>query len=162
MNYFELFEFPVMPAVNKEMLTARYRMLQRQTHPDRHTGKTAIEKQEMEELSADVNKAYAVFKDEHKTLEYFLRVKGWMPEEEKYVLPSDFLMEMMELNEMLEEEGKEPYKQAIDFFEQELDQSARSLLDRADQIGEQEGKEILVPYYLKKKYLLRLLDRLKD
>ena len=116
----------------------------------------------MEEVSADVNKAYAVFIDENRTLEYFLKTKGWLLEEEKYVLPSDFLMEMMELNEMWEEKGVDEYAQAIHGYVSELNQQVNEIMDKGGEVTEKEGREILVPFNFKKKYLLRLLDRLKD
>ena len=103
MNYFQLFNFPVSPLVDKSLLAQKYFELQKKFHPDFFTQSSDEEKEMALQQSADINKAFAVFKNEEKTIEYFLLLKGFIEAGEKYQLPPDFLMQMMELNETLDE-----------------------------------------------------------
>ena len=48
-----------------------------------------------------INKGYKTFQNDDETIKYVLQLKGLLEEDEKYELPPDFLMEMMELNEIL-------------------------------------------------------------
>jgi molecular chaperone HscB len=113
-------------------------------------------------ISASVNQAYTIFKDDQKTLEYFLKLKGWIVDEEKYQLSADFLMEMMEINELLEVEGENKYREEINAMVLQNDHDIKTvLMSDADKYGDLE-KHRLLEYFYKKKYLNRLLDRLED
>ncbi|RYF88553.1 MAG: Fe-S protein assembly co-chaperone HscB, partial [Chitinophagaceae bacterium] len=103
MNYFELFGFEVAPKVDKSLVAKKYFALQRDHHPDFFTQAHEDEQANSLEQSSHINKAFAIFQDADKTLEYFLQEQGIIQTDEKYTLPPDFLMEMMELNETLDE-----------------------------------------------------------
>src|SRR5687768_10305060 len=105
MNYFELFDLPLGPVVNKQALNKKYIELQKKYHPDFNADLDDRDKELNLIQSADVNKAYKIFRDEDKTLEYFLTLTGIAETDEKYDLPKEFLMEMMELNEALMEKA---------------------------------------------------------
>ena len=162
MNYYDLYEISISPIVDTNLVMKKYRLLQRQMHPDKHIGKSEEDRMHMEAISAEVNKAFEIFKHPMATLEYYLKFRGFLQEGEKYELSKDFLMKMMDMNEMLEEEGKSAYEEAISKFEDNLDAEAGMVLQKGDAITAEEISKILLPYYFKKKYLLRLLDRLKD
>src|SRR5688572_17497481 len=130
MNYFELFEIPVSPKVDRSLLATKYFSLQKKYHPDFYTSATDEEKEEVLKISADINKAFNTFKDPDLTIEYFLRLNNHLATDEKYELPKDFLMEMMELNEAISEEGQEEVEQKIKDFETELNDSIRPVLDK--------------------------------
>ena len=70
-------------------------------HPDFFTQATEYEQAEALETSSQINKALKTLKNEDETIKYVLQLKGVLEEEEKYQLPPDFLMEVMELNENL-------------------------------------------------------------
>ena len=80
-----------------------------------------------------------------------------LEEEEKYQLPPDFLLEMMELNEELSDESAA----RIASIEKELYSEIASIIENYndERIREQELQK-LKAYYYKKKYLKRILDRL--
>lgn len=162
MNYYELFGLKVLPIVEKGHLAKKYFELQRQFHPDFHTALTEEERLLMLEKSAEVNKAFNTFKDPQLTLEYFLRIKGLINEDEKYRLPDDFLMEMMDFNEGLMGMDKEEAQRNLAQLEMGLYEEIRDLIvgDRED-ITDTEMLAIK-EYYYKKKYLQRILDRLAD
>jgi len=105
MNYFELYEIPVSLQINPSLIKPQYYELSRKYHPD-FFGNASEEKQsEVLEISSQVNKAFKVFNDPTELIKYVLQLKGLLEDEEKYTLPSAFLMEIMELNEQLEEAG---------------------------------------------------------
>ena len=101
MNYFELFEIPVSLTVDQNKLSSQYFALQKKYHPDFFTNATEEEQDEVLEKSSMINKGFKTLKDPDNTIKYVLEIKGLLQEEEKYELPPDFLMEMMELNEGL-------------------------------------------------------------
>ncbi len=162
MNYYELFQIPVSPKVDISLLQKKYYELQRAAHPDFHSNATEEEKQTLLELSAQINKAIVIFKDEQKSIAYFLELKGVLETEDKYALPNDFLMEMMELNEILEDNNKEAVASAIQAIEVQFAGSINELFQKNDTEFSHEELNRLKEYYYKKKYLKRILDRLHE
>src|SRR4051812_46350655 len=105
MNYFELFDIPVTIAVDTAALAKKYFELQKQYHPDFFTQADEASQLEALEKSSTVNKALKVLKNKDATIQYILKLKGLVEDEEKYPLPPEFLMEVMELNENLSGES---------------------------------------------------------
>ncbi|MBL7695598.1 MAG: Fe-S protein assembly co-chaperone HscB [Ferruginibacter sp.] len=157
MNYFELFEMPVTLEIDPGKLAKKYFELQKKYHPDFYTQASEYEQEEALEISSQLNKALKVFKDRDETIKYVLQLKGLLEEEEKYQLPPDFLLEMMELNEELSDESAA----RIASIEKELYSEVGSIIENYndERIREQELQK-LKAYYYKKKYLKRILDRL--
>lgn len=160
MNYFELFEFEIAPIVDKSLLTKKYLQLQKQYHPDNYSLSDENEQSQSLEMSSLINKAFAVFKDDLKTIGYFLEMKGLISEEEKYQLPSTFLMEMMEVNEQIDEGDFEV--SSIEHIQLELDQEIQFVIKKIALDFSDEELLKVKEFYYKKKYLKRILDRLTD
>ena len=162
MNYFELFSLPERPIIDRSVLSKKFFELQRKFHPDYHTDDTENEQLDILELSSAVNKAYAIFKDDQKTIAYYLQTKGFLEEEEKYNLPADFLMEMMEVNELLDDGEIAKVKALITDTEAQMDLKFHQIV--ANLSGKIAQAEVLKikDYYFRKKYLRRILDRLND
>jgi len=162
MNYYELFGLQSAPRVEQAGLQSRYFELQKNYHPDHFTDATEEEQQEALQMSSVVNEAYKTLRNPDLTLAYFLKICGMLQDEEKYNLPADFLMEMMELNEMAEEDEEKMKKEAAI--------QATALEAEISLICEKFGKETLFEkdlenlkeLYFKKKYLKRILDRIAD
>jgi len=162
MNYFELFSLPERPIIDRSVLSKKFFELQRKFHPDYHTDDTENEQLDILELSSAVNKAYTIFKDDQKTIAYYLQTKGFLEEEEKYNLPADFLMEMMEVNELLDDGEIAKVKALIADTEAQMDlQFHQIVANLSDNIAQAEVLKIK-DYYFRKKYLRRILDRLND
>ena len=165
MTYFELFELPVSLKIGKAELSKKYFELQKKYHPDFFSNASAEEQAEMLEKSSLVNKAYKTFQNPDDTIKYVLLQKGLMEEEEKYQLPADFLMEMLDLNEQLAEAKMEEDEEKITSFKSQVSSLINHLYEPVKQIVEdyKEGvtaeKELLQikEYYYKKKYLNRIL-----
>lgn len=164
MNYFELFEMPVSLQVDKKYLQTKYFELQKKYHPDFFSNESEAEQSEVLETSSMINKAYKIFQDNDETIKYVLRQKGLLEEEEKYELPPDFLMEMMELNEALmdvDDSSLEETETKISQLEKHLYDEVQNIIEYY--IEDRTTNEQLLQvkdYYYKKKYLKRILERL--
>ncbi|CAN5519999.1 co-chaperone HscB [soil metagenome] len=159
MNYFELFELPVTLQVDGSQLAKKYFELQKKYHPDYFTQSTDEEQDDALEKSSAVNKALKIFKDKNSTIKYVLQLKGLLEEEEKYQLPPDFLMEVMELNEELTNDSAA----AVHDFEKEIYAGVQSIIEAYNDATVTTADLLKVKeYYFKKKYLQRILDRLDD
>ena len=159
MNYFELFDIPLSLQVNKSLLAQKYFELQKKFHPDFFTQATEYEQAEALETSSQINKALKTLKNEDETIKYVLQLKGLLEEEEKYQLPPDFLMEVMELNETLSENSS----LQIDSFEKEIYTGVKNIIENYnDTTITTEDLLKVKEYYFKKKYLQRILERLAD
>jgi molecular chaperone HscB len=158
MNYFELFEIPVSLSVDKSTLAKKYFELQKKYHPDFYTNDDESAQEKALEKSSDINKALKVFKNPDATLKYVLELKGMMVEEEKYPLPPDFLMEVMELNENLSEDSIA----AIEAFEKNIYAEVSGIIENYNNAAvTNEDLLKLKEYHYKKKYLQRILERME-
>lgn len=166
MNYFELFEIPVQLKVDKASLPLKYFELSRKFHPDFFINGTEEEKSLALDKSAMLNKAFKTFQNPDHTIKYVLQLKGLLQEEEKYELPPDFLMEVLEINEELMELGED--KTLLPNLELRISELQVEIYEPVKEIVEnyQEGaaseKELLhvKEYYFKKKYLDRIRQQL--
>ncbi len=164
-DFFELLGLPRKLLINKSDLRKRYILACQTAHPDLHSDGHSIQLEEAEKLTAYLNKAYEVLSDDTKRLAYVLSLHNSLPAEGEAKLPMDFLMEVMDLNEMIEE---------AQFKQNENLQ--KTLLDRLNAFGEEinfEGKKLieaydledfdevgLKEYYLKLKYILRMRENI--
>ncbi len=165
MNYFELFDIPVQLKVNKSTLPVKYFELSRKYHPDFFINAAESEQAEALEKSALLNKAFKTFQNPDATIKYVLQLKGLLEEEEKYELPADFLMEVMEINEALMDAdqpgGDNTLKLRIEDLQSEIYEPVKKIVE-SYQEGITTEKELLQvkEYYYKKKYLERIREQL--
>src|ERR1700712_2286701 len=99
MNYFEFYELPESFILDDAIVKKKFYQLSKQYHPDFYANEDEAKQQEILQLSTLNNKAYQTLSDPYKRLEYILRTHELLQEGAKPQLPSDFLMEMMDLNE---------------------------------------------------------------
>lgn len=164
MNYFELFEIPVSLQIDKNELQKKYFELQKKYHPDFFSNADENEQADMLEISSLINKAFKTFKDSDETIKYVLQLKDLLQEEEKYELPPEFLIEMMELNETLMDVDDS----SLEETETKISQLEKHLYDKVQNIIEYYSEDTTTneqllqvkDYYYKKKYLKRILERL--
>ena len=168
MNYFELYNLPVSFFPNQQQLKQKFYELSRKFHPDFYTQENEFEQSEALETSSQVNKAYKVFRNKDDTIKYVLQLKRLLEEEEKSQLPPDFLMEMMDLNEQLADAKMEEdisilttLKETIKDKEKEIYAPVKAIIENYQE-GKTTTEELLKvkDYYLKKKYLNRILATL--
>lgn len=161
MNYFELFEIPVQLTVDAAALSKKFFELSRKYHPDYYARDNGDAQAEALERSAMLNRAWKTFQDKDATIKYVLLLNGLLEEEEKYELPPDFLMEVLELNEQLMEmEGPSvvgSIQSAVRKLENEIYEPVKEIVEHYQE-GVTSEKELLQvkEYYYKKKYLDRI------
>lgn len=155
MRYFELFNIPVSLQVDQKLLSARYFTLQRQYHPDLFVQSAPEEQEAALELSSLINQAFKTLKSPDDTIRYVLKEKGLLQEEEKYQLSPDFLVEMMELNEQLEE--NEDITAEADRIQKEIYEPVKTIIaDYQESVATEEELLQVKEYYFRKKYLDRI------
>jgi len=168
-NYFELYGLPVSFHPDQAAVKSKYYELSRQYHPDHYAqaGGTAIA--DALHMASVNNAAYKTLRDGDASMAYVLKLNGLLEDEEKYALPSEFLMEMMDINEAVSEYETDPENQdarnmAVNTLNEQLelwDDATRLLIDRFDK-GEKNNELLLLvkDQYFRKKYLLRIKERI--
>jgi len=165
MTYFELFNIPVSLLVDTSSIKKRFYELSRKYHPDFFSNATNEEQDTALEMSALLNKAMKVFNAPDETIKYVLQLKGLLEDDEKYQLPNDFLMDVMEINEQLMDAKMEDDETQLITLKQQIANLQTQLYEPVKSIVEhyQEGvtteEELLQvkKYYFQKKYLGRML-----
>jgi molecular chaperone HscB len=161
MNYFELFEIPVQLNVDTNPLHKKFVELSRKYHPDYFVNDEAAVQAQVLEKSALLNKAWKTFKNPDETIKYVLQQKSLLEEEEKYELPPDFLMEVLEINEQLMD-GDDPavqagIKSAIENLQSEIYEPVEKIITNYQESATSKEELLQVKaYYYKKKYLDRI------
>ena len=165
MNYFELFEISETLTPDASTIKNRFYELSRKYHPDFYTQSSESEQSDILEKAALLNKAYKVFQNKDALIKYVLIDKGLLVEEEKYELPPEFLMEVMEHNEALMEakmiadkSEMEIVKVGIQKLLFEIYEPVKSIVDNyTQQKTTTEDLLKVKQYYFQKKYLDRIL-----
>lgn len=160
MNYFEWFGIERGFNLDQGKLRKLFLAKSMDLHPD----KSALSEDEAIRLSEFNNKAYATLKDGTKRLEYILHLEKIVLPDEKYQLPPEFLMEMLDLNMGIEAAKEEQDEDQLAKFKNELVQKksyeANAIKDAINQYDthkiDHNGYEKLKNFYFISKYLLRI------
>lgn len=169
MNYFEFYQLPLSCHPDQELVKKNYYANSKKYHPDRFMQADAKTKIEALQQSALNNEAYTTFQDPMLTIAHLLRIKGLLLPDEKYQLPTSFLMEVMDLNEQLsdwENQGKDAelgqsLQQSVHEFIKQLQDAIAPTMQLIDS-GQEEVSLFLKlkEFYFKHKYLLRIKERM--
>ena len=168
-NYFKLYDIPVSFHPDQAMVKSKFYELSRKYHPDHFAQAGGSELAEAQFMASINNEAYKTLKSKDATIAYILTLNGLLETDEKYALPPDFLMEMMDINEAISEyeaspENDDARQMAANSLNEQLelwDDATDILLDRFDK-GDH-NKELLLEIkdqYFRKKYLLRIQQRI--
>ena len=170
MDYFEFYGMPQSFNVDESFVKRKFYELSKTYHPDFYINHSEEKQQEILELSTINNKAYQVLSNPAKRLEYLLQLHGHAIEGEKYQLPQEFLMEMMEVNEALMELEFEPDTTVLENTAKQISTIEEGLKVELDSLtamfGDQneDDKESLLlrinDIYYRQKYLLRIRESL--
>ena len=170
MNYFEFYGIPETLTADARLVKQQYFAKSKQYHPDFHVNEPAEKQAEILELSTLNTKAYQTLSQPDRLIRYVLVERGLLDETKQPALPADFLMEMMDLNEAIDEarqtESEEMLHQAtqqVTQLEQELGRQIAPVLEQYLHTPEAEKPALLQQvkdYYLKMRYLLRLRESL--
>lgn len=162
MKYFDWFELSPGFFPDQGLVKKKYYALSRQFHPDFHVQQGEEALAMAEEKLQEIHEAYAILSNRQRTMAYILQQTVGMPEDEKYALPADFLMDMMELNEALQDADKEEEKLSV---REQIKAQQQALYEQVEPImaayqagvTSQEALLQVKQYYYQQKYLLRLL-----
>ncbi len=167
MNYFEFYGIPESFNPDAALLKKTFYQLSKEYHPDFYANEDEAKQQEILELSTLNNKAYQTLSDPYKRLEYILKTHELLVEGAKPQLPSDFLMEMMDINERLMEiddaEQLAHLTAEVLAIEGDIDEGIAqqtSGYDGLDDTAKEDRLNKIANFYFKQKYLLRIRESL--
>lgn len=165
-DYFAL--FGLQPTFHPELkqLRNKYYELSRKFHPDRFIHESEEQQAEAITKASEINEGYKVLSNPMALTQYMLTFHGWLQDDEKYQLPNNFLIEMMEINECIDAatEQLELAAEAEKMVGMQLSTLARELA-RAQQRYDEEGANDVIlseikDLFFRQKYVLRLQERL--
>lgn len=168
-NYFALFDLPMSFCPDVASVKSQFYKLSKQYHPDRVAQTDEAAKADVLHKAALINDAYKTLSDPDKTMAYVLRMHHLLEDEEKYNLPPDFLMDMMELNESVSDYEDAPEKESLQSQAHQAlvaqlnqwDDALKPLLIAFEQAEDKEPVLLKIKdFYFRKKYLLRIRERL--
>jgi molecular chaperone HscB len=110
-NHFELFGLAPAFSLDKEVLEKAYREIQSRVHPDRFAHAGDAERRASLQWTTRVNEAYRTLKDPVQRGKHFLELQGVdVAFETNTQMPTDFLLQQLELREELESAtaGRDP------------------------------------------------------
>lgn len=101
-NYFELFGLPAAYNTDNQLLTERYRDLQKQFHPDRYASQPAAQQKLAVQYTALINHAYATLRSPVGRAQYLLEQQGVDSRHDSTTIRDpEFLLAQMALREAL-------------------------------------------------------------
>ncbi len=164
MNYFEFYELPLSFFVDEKALKRKYYQKSRDYHPDFFAQQGAELQEEALQLSTYNNEAYKALKTLDGRIKYVLTLKGKLVEGERYQLPQQFLLAMMDINEALMElefdfdaSTHQSLVQQLQELEDALLTEVADTLEKYDDTTENSANlEKVKEFYYKKRYLLRI------
>jgi len=171
MDYFSFYDLPVSFSPDVALIKKKFYELSKKYHPDFYINEPEEKQQEVLELSTLNNKAYQVLSDPQKRLQYILELKELIHEGEHYVLPQSFLMDMMDINEVLMELQFEPDPSQLVELKNKIAEVEKGLLDDLERLtshfdaeGDSEEEGLLAgikDLYYRNKYLFRIKESLE-
>lgn len=168
MDYFSFFDLPPHPSVDQAALKRKYLLNSRKYHPDFYTLASAEKQAEVLEMATLNNQAYKTLQDDDARLKYFLTITGALGEEGSNQVPQAFLMEVMDVNEVLMELEfddnpalKTKAAQMVAQLASDLAAEVGPLLAQYDaEKADPAELNTLRDYYLKRRYLLRIREKI--
>ncbi|CAD1476767.1 unnamed protein product, partial [Heterotrigona itama] len=151
LTYFDIIGISRSYDVKITEIQKKYKELQKLLHPDKYSTKSEKEKQLSENLSSLVNKAYTTLIHPLKRGLYILKLNGITISEETDNINAEFLMEIMEKNEEIEDAAndEEKIKKLVQDNEIILNNLAKKIADafRQEDIKKAESFLIQMKYY---------------
>jgi molecular chaperone HscB len=120
--------------LDEEFLRSEYVKIQKEWHPDFHSTNPAMMDKAMEKTAMN-NKAWNSLRTLQGRTEVILAITGRLSSGQKNVLPQDFLMEMLDLNDSISE-ANEGNRQAMSQSESLLNERETELETELQQLVE--------------------------
>jgi molecular chaperone HscB len=170
MDYYELYGLPVTFNPDPKIVKSKFYELSKKYHPDFYINESEEKQEEVLQLSTLNNKAFQVFRDPQRRIQYVLTLRGMLEEGDHYALPQSFLMEMMDVNEALMDLQMEPDASRLAAITAEIDVIEKGLLNELSTLttafdtqspAEQEATlKVIKDLYYRNKYLYRIRESL--
>jgi molecular chaperone HscB len=120
-NHFELFGLTPAFSLEKDLLEKAYRDIQSKVHPDRFAHAGDAERRASLQWTTRVNEAFQILKNPVTRAKHLLELHGVdVAFETNTAMPSEFLMQQMELREALEEATEKKNSQSLDRLRSDL------------------------------------------
>ncbi len=168
-DYFKFFGIKPSIKIDDAKLKAIFYENTKKFHPDLHGNSSDDSQNDFLQKSVLNNKAYKIISNFNSRVNHLLEVNEMSEEDQKYQLPQQFLMEMMDMNDEIESLemnfSKENQLNLVKNINSLLMNVDIETIDN-DLIGSENQKEIknklekIRELYFKKKYLLRIQDSL--
>lgn len=166
MNYFEFYDLPISFQLDEAALKRSFYANSKRYHPDFFTLEDEAKQNEILELSTLNTQAYKTLSDFDRRMKYVLELKDVFEEEGKNSLPQDFLMDMMDINEAIMElefdYDEATYQKVLSDaqgIENQILEEAKPIIENyQEDVTPQSDLEKVKNFYLKKRYLLRILE----
>lgn len=156
MNYFELFSLPVNFSIDQTRLSATYRELQKQYHPDKFVMQDDAERLRAMQKSTEINDAYQTLKNSSLRAQYMLLLAGVdIALEQKTLQDTTFLMQQMEWRESIAA-FTEDDQDKIDEFAQLLQQQVADLESKIEVQLQNDELEATANSIRQLKFMLKL------
>ena len=168
-NFFKLFDIQLSFDINDADLTRRYYSLSRKHHPDNFTLADSSEQISAIEKTSVINEGYKVLKNSDLRMRHILELAGVSFQEGKETVSQEFLMEMMDINEMVMEfqfNPEETVKMGIFSQLQTLEDSMaleiKEIISNFNLTNNDiTTLNIIKDYYLKRKYIQRIRSNIQ-
>jgi len=128
-NFFEFYDLPLSFKVDQSGLKKKFYEFSKKYHPDFYVNESQEKQDEILEISTVNNQAFKILSDPLQRIEYILEIHELLVEGDKYALPQDFLMEMMDVNEALMDMEFDPDPSRLMGITSEVDQLEATLFD---------------------------------
>ncbi|HPK10956.1 MAG TPA: Fe-S protein assembly co-chaperone HscB [Saprospiraceae bacterium] len=168
-NYFDHFGLSESFYIDESDLKKRYYQISKENHPDRFVQSDKESQDKAQQLTSKNNDAYQTLKDFDDRMKYILSINKLLGDSQNEI-SQEFLMEMMDINEALFELEMSHDVSQLSVVSKEVSDKKNQLLDEIEPLmknypdsDNNQKLEILAQvksYYLKNKYLLRILDKI--
>jgi molecular chaperone HscB len=169
MTYFELYQEPFSLLINASNIKRKYYELSREHHPDKFSLYDAIAQETALKMSTQINEGLKILSNFDLRLHYVLQITQYITDNDDYKLSSNFLTDMMDFNEEIEEAKFSGNEVEIEHVHQKLNKLFTDLHNRItwdnfnnlEQVSDSEFG-LLKQYYYESKYLRRLQSLLQN
>ncbi len=128
-NHFELFQLPQRFDIDQAALSAAWREVQNQVHPDKFVQASGAEQRVAMQWATQANEAYQVLKDPMRRAAYLCQLHGVeLNAESNTAMPRAFLLQQMEWREQLQEVRASGDMAALEALEKQLQDERKALL----------------------------------
>ncbi|CAM9314758.1 unnamed protein product [Ectocarpus sp. 4 AP-2014] len=161
LDYFEMFQCTPSVFLGLKEVEMRFKNMQRAFHPDLYASKSEDEREKSAANSATANKAYQTLVQPMARVKYLMRLLGSTAleeegEDDRKSVPMDFLMEVMETREALEECSSKEEAEALLSETSAAVEECLSGMDEVLKAGG--GKDELSDAAVRLRYLYRIED----